>query len=223
MTVSMHEVPANVVRGYLEVSVPTVVDVLDLQYGLLNSMTHEIRPLIKKRIAGRAVTLLWTPGADPAGTLDPFFEAVDECSDGTVFVGTNGGNKTLSCMGDLVAAALQARGAVGAVMDGAVRDIGPIIEMNFPVFSSSVSPVNPTGRASVTYNVPIVCGGVPVKPGDVILADWDGVVVIPQETAAEVLDKSVSLEKLEQQIRDRIRDAVRTTKLGRIFAEFEQH
>jgi 4-hydroxy-4-methyl-2-oxoglutarate aldolase len=221
MAALAQKVSSEVIRGYLQTSIPTIVDVLDSQYGLLKAMSHEIKPLIKKRIAGRAVTLLWAPGADPAGSLDPFFAAVDACSDGSVLVGTNGGNKTISCMGDLVAAALQARGAVGAVMDGAVRDIAPIIEMDFPVFAASVSPVNPTGRASVTFNVPIVCGGVAVNSGDVVVADWDGVVVVPQAIAAEVLAKSVALEKLEAGIRDRIREVVRTTKLGDIFAEFE--
>jgi len=220
MSIYVHELPADVIRGYQEVSVPTVVDVLDLQYGLLNAMDHDIKPLTRKRIVGRAVTLQWTLGR--AGPLDPFFSAVDACDEGSILVETNGGNKTVSCMGDLVAAALHTRGAAGAVMDGAVRDIDPILDLGFPVFASSVSPVNPTGKASVTYNVEIICGGVPVQPGDIILADWDGVVVIPQKIAVEVLEKAVALEKSEQAMRERIKEAARTKKLGDIFAEFEE-
>ncbi len=216
---SKPEVPSNVLRGYLEVSVPAVTDVLDLQYGLLRAMSHEIKPLQPKRIVGRAVTLLWTPGR--AGPLDPFFAAVDACGEGSVLVAASGGDKTLGFMGDLVAAALHTRGAAGAVVDGAVRDVNQINEIGFPVFASGVSPVNPTGRASVTFDTSLVCGGVPVEPGDVVLADSDGVVVIPKALAVEVLEKSVALEKTETAIRERIKASVKTRKLGEIFADFE--
>jgi regulator of RNase E activity RraA len=121
-------------------------------------------------------------------------------------------------MGDLVATALQARGSVGAVMDGAVRDIAPMIEMDFPIFAGSVSPATPAGRSAVVgYNIPIVCGGVSVRPGDVIVADWDGVVVVPQEHAVEVLEKSLALEESERDLRDHIRANAGKKKLGDLF------
>jgi len=107
-------------------------------------------------------------------------------------------------------------------MDGAVRDIDPMLEMGFPIFAASVSPVNFTAKATVVgHDVPISCGGVAVNPGDVILADWDGVVVIPQQLAEAVLEKSLEKEQAEQALRERIRALAATTPLSAIFAKAE--
>jgi 4-hydroxy-4-methyl-2-oxoglutarate aldolase len=107
-------------------------------------------------------------------------------------------------------------------MDGAVRDIDPMLDMGFPVFAASVSPVNFAGKAIVIgHDLPIVCGGVPVQPGDVLLCDWDGVVVIPQGIAAGVLEKARAVEVVERAMRERIREVGANRRLAEIFAEFE--
>jgi regulator of RNase E activity RraA len=212
----------EITRGFLRTSVPTVVDVLDYQFGLRTWMRPEIKPLAKQRIAGQAVTLRLVAAPKSSQSLDEFFAAFDACGPGQVLVVTNGGDTEISCMGDLVVTALHARGAAGAVMDGAVRDIEPMLEMGFPIFAASVSPVGFTDKQVVVdRNAPIVCGGVDVRPGDVILADWDGVVVIPQELAAVVLDKALAAEEHERAMRDRIREATPSKGLAAIFAEFE--
>lgn len=213
----------EIVRGFLKVSVPTVVDILDSDHGLENAMSYEIKPIFKTRMAGRAVTLMQVPAPGPAADCtEQFFAAVDTCGEGSVLVIALGGNKRWSGMGDLVVAALHARGAAGTVMDGAVRDIEPMIQMGFPVFAASVSPYNCVGKTvAIGYNIPVVCGGVPVYPGDVILGDWDGVVVIPQAKAAEVLEKAIAAEGQDRAMFERIREAAKTTRLGDIFAEFE--
>jgi regulator of RNase E activity RraA len=218
-----HDLDPELVRGFLNVSVPTVVDILDYDHGLQNAMSYEIKPIFKTRMAGRAVTLKQVPAPGPAVTCtEQLFAAVDACAEGSVLVVDLGGNKRVSGTGDLVVTRLQANGAVGAVMDGAVRDIEPMIQMGFPVFAASVSPYNCVGKTvCIGHNIPVVCGGVPVYPGDVILGDWDGVVVIPQAKAAEVLEKAIAAEKQESAMVERIRQAPRTTRLGDIFAEFE--
>ena len=213
----------EILSRFMSVGVPTIVDVLDDAFGLRAWMRHEIKPIFKQRIAGRAVTLvevrLLEPQADP---FEHLFDAVDACGDGDVLVIASGGDTELSNMGDLVAAGLQVRGAVGAVMDGAVRDIEPMIEMRFPVFAASVSPVNFAGKAAaIAHQVPITCGGVVVRPGDLVVADWDGVVVVPWELAAEVAERAVRAEARDAAIRARIRSAGGTMPLARIFAEFE--
>lgn len=216
------ELDPAVVRGFLEVSVPSVADRLDYGHGVQSWMRPAIKPLQRHRIAGRAVTVMLAPCTGPSGSLDTFFAAVDACGPGTVFVVTNGEDTTISCMGDLVATALHARGAEGAVMDGAVRDIAPMLEMEFPVFAASVSPVNFAGKnVVVAADIPIVCGGVPVRPGDVILADWDGVVVIPQELAVTLLDEARAHEATDEQMRLVIRSEGARRPLAEIFAEFE--
>ncbi len=210
-----------VVRGFLATGVPTVVDVLEDEFGIRGWMTPEIKPLAHQRIAGRAVTILIEPRPGPTPSLDPLFAAVDACGPGSVLVASNGGDRTISCMGDLVVTGLHARGAEGAVMDGAVRDIEPMLQMGFPVFAASVSPVSLSGKAVVVGpGIPLTCGGVQVRPGDVILADWDGVVVIPQEKAAATLEKALATEEKERAIRERIRQAAGGSPLAEIFAEF---
>ena len=107
-------------------------------------------------------------------------------------------------------------------MDGAVRDIAPMLEMGMPVFAASVSPVNFAGKAVVAAaDVPIVCGGVPVRPGDVILGDWDGVVVIPQELAASLLEEARAHEATDERMRLVIHSDGARRPLAEIFAEFE--
>jgi len=213
--------PATV-RGFLAVGVPTVCDIVEHDLGIRGWMAPEIKPLARTRIAGRAVTIELAPAPGAATSFDPMFAAVDACGPGSVLVVGNGGDRTISCMGDLVVAGLKARRAEGTVMDGAVRDIEPILEMGFPVFAASVSPVSLAGK-SVFHGpgIPITCGGVEVRPGDVILADWDGVVVIPQEKATAVLEKALAKEAREQAIRERIREAGGSAPLGQIFAEFD--
>ena len=105
-------------------------------------------------------------------------------------------------------------------MVGAVRDAEQIIEMGFPVYSASVSPVTPAGRAAIVErDIPIYCGGARIEPGDIIVGDWDGVVSVPQELAVEVLEKSLAMEATDEQLRTRIREDAGATKLGDIFGE----
>jgi 4-hydroxy-4-methyl-2-oxoglutarate aldolase len=108
---------------------------------------------------------------------------------GDVFMLAAGGVRERSCLGELASTILRWRGAAGAVVDGAVRDAAGIRETGVPVFARAVTPHNyhyPFGLEHGAVNLPIVCGGVAVKPGDVVLADDDGVVVVPQEIAGEV-------------------------------------
>ena len=209
----------EIVRRFCETGVPTVVDILDYEFGLRAAMAPAIKPLARARIAGRAVTVLIVPSPGRSA-FDHLFAAVDACGPGRILVVSNGGDTTVSCMGDLVVTGLHVRGAEGAVMDGAVRDIDPMLEMGFPIFAASVSPVNFTAKATVVgHEVPISCGGVAVNPGDVVLADWDGVVVIPQQLAEAVLEKSLEKEQAEQALRERIRALAATTPLAQIFAK----
>lgn len=214
---------SDVIEAYLLVGVPTVCDVLDYQYGVRAYMHHAIKPIFKARIAGQAVTLKEIPCQGPQPhDLDHLFAAVDATGPGCILVANIESDQTISLMGDLVATALHVRGCAGAVLDGAVRDIEPMIQMGFPVFASSVSPVNCTNKTiAIGHNIPMLCGGVHVNPGDLILADWDGVVVVPVELAEEVLAKAQKIEADERVLVQRIRAEVKERKLADIFAEME--
>jgi regulator of RNase E activity RraA len=94
---------------------------------------------------------------------------------------------TAALFGELFSAAARSQGALGAVIDGPVRDVRQIREQGFPVFARGVSPYDTRGRAEVVaHDVPVVCGGVPIEPGDLVVADDDGVVVVPAAQAATV-------------------------------------
>jgi 4-hydroxy-4-methyl-2-oxoglutarate aldolase len=126
---------------------------------------------------------------------------------GDVFVQAAGGVREYSCMGELASNILRWRGAAGAIVDGAVRDMAGIREVGLPVFARAVTPHNyhyPFGLPYCGVNVPVVCGGVEVSPGDVIVADDDGVVVVPRDLAGQVADAAEAIFAGEAQIRQAI-------------------
>ena len=126
---------------------------------------------------------------------------------GDVFVLAAGGVRDYSCMGELASNILRWRGAAGAVVDGAVRDAAGIRDVNMPMFARAVTPRNyhyPFGLPHGAVNVPVVCAGVTVRPGDVIVADDDGVVVVPQEIAGDVAGAAEAIFAAETQRRQGI-------------------
>lgn len=117
-------------------------------------------------------------------------EALDSVLPGEVVVVATGESKRNAPWGELLSTAAMARGSRGAVVDGLVRDVKKILKLGFPVFAAGVKPVDSRGRGIVVdYNVPVECGGVVVSPGDLIVADFDGVIAIQ----AEAVDEAVRL------------------------------
>jgi regulator of RNase E activity RraA len=101
-------------------------------------------------------------------------------------------------MGGLMGTAAKARGMEGMVLDGGVRDLAELRALNLPVYARSVTPATAVGRfASVARDVPVECGGVTIRPGDIVVAGEDGVVVVPQEKAADVLKRSQEIDERE--------------------------
>jgi 4-hydroxy-4-methyl-2-oxoglutarate aldolase len=218
----MSKVETEILNAFSGVAVSNICDVLEFNFGLRGFMSHDVKPLFKCKIVGRAVTLMEIACLEPQpNAMQHLFEAVDACGAGSVLVANNGSNKAASVIGDLVALALQARGAEGAVLDGAVRDVEPIIQIGFPVFASSISPASGKHKVvTIGYNLPIVCGGVQVNPGDITVGDSDGVVVVPADKAEAVLEQTIQLEQKEARIAARIREAIHEKNLAGIFAEF---
>jgi len=177
-----------------------ICDVLD-SLGFRNqAMEPDVRPLQPDiTLVGSARTVLSVDVYhEREDCYDKEIAYLDALLPGDVAVGCTNRSKRTGLWGELLSTAARARGARGAVMDGYVRDVRRIIGMGFPVFAAGMRPVDSRGRSVVLdYDVPVECAGVMVRSGDIIFADIDGVVVIPQEAAEQVVAEA--FKKVEQE------------------------
>ena len=116
-------------------------------------------------------------------------KALDVAKPGDIVVVDAHGSAMNAVLGDLISTKAKHRGIAGFVVDGFVRDLPDILELDFPVFARGATPIGPLHRGPGEINFPICCGGVVVNPGDLVVADGAGVVVIPQEIASELLER----------------------------------
>ena len=198
-------------------------DVLD-SFGLMNqAMRPFIRPLDESQVLfGRARTGLYMNTYAVAEGENPYeveIALVDDLKPGDVPVLDCGGpTERIAPWGELLSTASVKRGAAGCVIDGLVRDVRMIREMQFPVFHGGIGPLDSMGRAKMMdRDVPISCGGVAVSSGDLIFGDVDGVVVIPQAIAPKVIEAALSKVKSENVTRDELN---RGLLLGEVYRKY---
>jgi len=177
--------------------VAAVCDILDGLGRRHQAMHQRLRPLLPDRRAcgfvGRARTFQWTPtdAIDPADPYGLEIEAMDALKPGDVAVHATDHAGTNAPWGELMSTAAMRRGAVGCVCDSQIRDCNRIIDLGFPVYYAGIRPVDSMGRGRLTaYDVPIACGGVRVRPGELIFADFDGIVVVPRDVEDQVLARA---------------------------------
>ncbi|WP_326701367.1 4-carboxy-4-hydroxy-2-oxoadipate aldolase/oxaloacetate decarboxylase [Streptomyces sp. NBC_01754] len=193
-----HRPPAALVQGLSPFGVATVHESMGRR-GLMKPYMRGIRP--GARLCGPAVTVLSHPGDNLM-----MHAAVEQCGPGDVLVVTTTSESTDGMFGELLATSLRSRGVAGLVIEAGVRDVAELNGMDFPVWSRAVSAQGTVKATAGSVNVPVVVAGAHVRPSDVVVADDDGVVVVPAGELADVVDAATRREALEAQKRAALAD-----------------
>jgi regulator of RNase E activity RraA len=202
--------------------VAAVCDVLDSLGCRDRAMHQRLRPLDRENcvIVGRARTFRWMD-TDYIDEKDPYgleIEAMDSLGPGDVAVHSTDAAGTNAPWGELMSTVAKRNGAVGCVCDSNIRDCRKIMEMQFPVFHAGIRPLDSMGRGRVmAYDVPVRCGEVLVRPGELVFADFDGVVVVPRGLEDESL--RLAYEKVTKENLSR-RDLLRGDSLRSVFDRY---
>nr|NDG06348.1 RraA family protein [Oxalobacteraceae bacterium] len=186
-----------------ENSTGNIADAVEEATGARGWMSADVKPIYDARIVGRAATALMRPVLknDTRKYQNHILDILDEAAPGSVLVYVMQDGLEIAAMGNLMGTTAKVRGLAGAVIDGAVRDITELRRLQFPVWSRRVSPATSVGRMiSVDKQIPVKCGEIMVHPGDYIVADADGVVVVPAAAAVQVVDLLKKYDDKESQM-----------------------
>ena len=190
-------------EGFRLVEVASVADAMEQLYGERHYMNHQMRPLAPAKFAGPAVTVLLKKEEHKEGAAasQGMLDAIDAAAPGSVYVMVLEDGADFAGIGGLMATAMKYRGLAGAVIDAGVRDTPQIRKLQFPVFSRGVVPSTSINHYRFAgANVPVTCAGARVNAGDWIVADQDGVAVVPKERAAAVLKRAQELDDTEHRM-----------------------
>lgn len=191
--------PAAMLEAYRHVEVASVSDAIEQLFHRRLYMSHRMQAIFPTKFAGAALTvkLVKQENSDP-NALAGMLQAIDSGGSGSVYVMQVEDGADIAGMGGLMGTAMFSRGYAGAIVDGGVRDIPQLKRIGFPVYSTGAVPSTSVGHYRFGgVNVPVDCDGVKVNPNDIVVADQDGVVVVPREHAAEVLIRAQQLDNSE--------------------------
>jgi 4-hydroxy-4-methyl-2-oxoglutarate aldolase len=191
------------IAGFKNTYPASVSDAVELVTGKNGTMRYDMKLMAGTNLVGRAVTSLAKPAppeqATPTLAVKHSVEIIDDAKPGDVGVIVMEGTLDIAAMGNLMATAAVERGMAGMVLDGAIRDLWDVRRMGLTVYARSKSPRTAVGHyATVAKNVAVECAGVTVRPGDILVADEDGVVVVPHERAAEILKQAQAIDDRER-------------------------
>ncbi|MGH9684359.1 MAG: RraA family protein [Candidatus Acidiferrales bacterium] len=176
--------------GFRHVEVASVSDAVEQLLGRRMYMSHRMRPIFPSKFAGYAVTveLKKDEGDQDPNALNGMLAAIDQGGPDSVYVMVVEDGADIAGMGGLMGTAMSARDYAGAVIDGGVRDVAYLTKIRFPVYARGIVPSTSVHHYRFAgANVPVVCDGVSVNGADIVVADTDGVVVVPRQKAAKVL------------------------------------
>jgi regulator of RNase E activity RraA len=187
---------ASLIEAYRHVEVASVSDALEQVVGKKMYMTHRMRPIFPSKFAGIALTVhLNKEENDDPTALNGMLAAIDSGQRDSVYVMELDDGADIAGMGGLMGTAMSARNYAGAVIDGGVRDVAYLQKIGFPVFALGIVPSTSVHHYRFAgSNVPVICDGVTVNPGDIVVADADGVAVVPRAAAEKTLALAQQLD-----------------------------
>jgi regulator of RNase E activity RraA len=195
------------------VSTATICTAL-FKRGFRSQMIQDVAPLDpgKPTMVGEAFTLRYMPAREDLNPISVFQDrghpqrkAVEECPPGAVFVIDSRKDPRAASAGNILVTRLQVRGVAGIVTDGGLRDAAEIAKLDIPAFHNRPSaPTNLTRHQAIDINVPIGCGDAPVFPGDVVVGDADGCVVIPAHLVEDIADEAIEMTAYEDFVTEKV-------------------
>lgn len=213
----------DLIAQFRRVEVASVSDALEQITGKRMYMTHQMQPIFTAKFAGyaRTVELKKDEGNKDPEALTGMLQAIDQGSTDSVYVMVVEDGQDIAGMGGLMGTAMFARGYAGAVIDGGVRDVAYLRKISFPVFATGIVPSTSVHHYRFAgAEIPVVCNGVPVNPGDIVVADSDGVAVVPKAQAQPVLALAQQMDYKEHAmypVIEQIRSIVQAVKkFGRL-------
>lgn len=187
--------PRFLIDGFAGIPVANIADSMNR----MSCMNAKLRPVNDVPLLGPAFTVKSRPGDNLL-----LHKAIDLAQPGDIVVVDAQGDLTNSIMGELMALWAKKRGIGGFIIDGAIRDLGALKKMGMPIYAAGVTPAGPYKDGPGEINVPIACGGVVVHPGDIVVGDEDGIVVLSPRDAESLLEKAKAKSQAESKIMEDI-------------------